>query len=82
MSAMSDELMSENEACWYLEIDQQSLRASAEQGLLKSIEADSPRGKIRLYYRSEVIRLKERLTRMRNKLQSQQDEWPELIEVD
>lgn len=83
MSAMPDELITEEESCRYLEINSQGLRAAAAQGLINMVEADGGQaGKMRLYYRSEVIKLKERITRLRDKREVQQDEWPELIEVD
>ena len=83
MSAMPDELITEEEACRYLEINQQGLQAAAAQGLINMVEADGGQaGKMRLYYRSEVIKLKERISQLRDKLQVQEEEWPELIVVD
>jgi hypothetical protein len=37
---------------------------------------------MKLYYRSGVVRLKERLTLLRGRLEAQNEEWPELIEGD
>ncbi len=51
---MRDELMSEDEACRYLGVDREGLRAAAAQGLVVSVEAQGPRGKVRLYNRTGV----------------------------
>jgi hypothetical protein len=83
MSARPDELISEDEACRSLEINPQGLRAAAAQGLVNFVETDGgARGKVRLYYWGEIVKLKERISRLRDQLQVRQDEWPELIEVD
>lgn len=42
MSSMSDELITEEEAFSFLELEKESLRALATQGLLNVVEANGP----------------------------------------
>lgn len=77
MSAAEEELIPEQEAAQYLEVTPQRLREFASQGALQSVIVQGPSGHEVMYYRGEVLALKERL---RGKRTADTEEWPDVID--
>ena len=77
MSAMQEELITELEAARYLGISPQRLREFAERALLQSIDVQTPHGSETMYYRGEVLRLKEHLRR--HESAAEEEEWPDVL---
>ena len=77
MSGGQEELITEEEAMRYLGVSPERLRELVVQGELHLVTAKKPEGIELLYFRGEVLRLKERLRGRGNKPET--EEWPDLI---
>jgi hypothetical protein len=77
MSAEQEELITENEAARYLSVTPQRLREFVVQGELRMVLVQSKSGEETMYFRGQVLKLKEKL--IADEGDEEVEEWPELI---
>ena len=77
MSVEKEELITEAEAALILGVTPQRLRAIAAQGRLQAVSLEVPGGIEIMYFRGEVLRLKEHLTEGDSATDT--EEWPDVI---
>ena len=77
MSTEQEELMTEEDAARYLRIPPARLRELVTQGVLHLAIVKGPEGIAPMYFRGEVLQLKEKLRGQGSKLEV--EEWPNMI---
>ncbi len=77
MSVGQEELIAEEDAERYLGVSPERLRELVTQGVLRIAIARGAEGLEPMYFRSDVLRLKEHLTDQGSK--SGTEEWPDII---
>ncbi len=77
MSAGQEELITEEDAARYLGVSPERLRELVTQGVLRMAITRGPEGLEPMYFRGDVLRLKEHLTDQGSK--SGTEEWPDII---
>ena len=77
MSAGQEELITEEDAARYLGVTPARLRELVTQGELHLAMVQGPEGIEPMYFRGEVLRLKEKLRGQESK--SETEEWPDTI---
>ncbi len=78
MSAEQEELIDELDAARYLDISPERLRELATQDEIRVVVIRGPDGIEMMYFRGEVLRLKEKLRGQES--QSEAEEWPDIID--
>ena len=77
VSTEQEELMTEEDAARYLSVSPERLTELATQGELRLVMVRGPEGIKSMYFRSEVLQLKEKLRGQGSK--SEVEEWPDMI---
>ena len=78
MSAGQEELMPEEEAARLLGIAEWRLKELAAEGELRLVHVEGPAGTLVMYFKGEVLALRERL---RGKPEADEaEEWPDVID--
>ena len=77
MSTGQEELITEEDAARYLGVTPERLIELVTQGVLRLAMVKGPEGIESMYFRSEVLQLKEKLRGQRGK--SEVEEWPDMI---
>ena len=77
MSAGQEELIAEEDAARYLGVPPARLRELVTQGVLHLAMVQGPEGIEAMYFRGEVLQLKERLRSQESKPEA--EEWPDMI---
>ena len=77
VSTGQEELMTEEDAARYLRIPPARLRELVTQGEIHLVTVQKPEGIELMYFRGEVLRLKEQLRGQGSK--SGMEEWPDMI---
>ena len=77
MSTGQEELITEEDAMRYLGVSPERLRELVVQGELHLVTVQKPEGLELMYFRGEVLRLKEQLKAQESK--SETEEWPNTI---
>lgn len=78
MSAEQEELIDELDAARYLDISLERLTELATEGEICVVVIQTPDGIEVMYFRGEVLRLKEKLRSQESK--SEAEEWPDMID--